>query len=73
MYAQVLQDGVAACFLVCRSPIWDDAGVAGQAGVPTGEAGVGLPPGAAGVSITGVAWPGQAAGGAGGAPAGPGS
>ena len=41
--------------------------------VEQAEARAGLPPGAVGLSITGVPQPGQAAGGAGGAPAGPGS
>ena len=45
-------------------------GVVEQAAVPAGEAGAGLPPG---VPVKGVPRPGQPAGGAGGAPAGPGS
>jgi hypothetical protein len=48
-------------------------GVVEQAGVPACEAGAGLPPGAVGVSVTCVPRLGQAAGGAGGASAGPGS
>ena len=44
-----------------------------QAGVPAGEADTGLPPGADGITVKGVPRPGQAADGAGGAPAGPGS